>query len=58
MIIGFKLEFNAFYKTNLVYVIGPSEAHTTRATPSTMFIIRSTSPPKSAWPGVSTILIL
>ena len=26
--------------------------------PSTMFITRSTSPPKSAWPGVSTMLIL
>ena len=31
---------------------------TTNKTPSTMFMIRSTSPPKSAWPGVSIILIL
>ena len=27
-------------------------------TPSTIFNARSTSPPKSLWPGVSTILIL
>ena len=29
----------------------------TSSTPSTIFMIRSTSPPKSAWPGVSTMLI-
>ena len=29
----------------------------TSSTPSTMFSTRSTSPPKSAWPGVSMMLI-
>ena len=37
---------------------GPSKASTTSSTPSTIFITRSTSPPKSAWPGVSTMLIV
>ena len=37
--------------------MGPSEASTSKTTPSTMDKIRSTSPPKSAWPGVSTMLI-
>ena len=36
---------------------GPSEASTSRTTPSTIDRPRSTSPPKSAWPGVSTTLI-
>ena len=35
---------------------GPSEASTSRSTPSTIVRPRSTSPPKSAWPGVSTML--
>ena len=35
----------------------PSAASTSSTTPSTMFRMRSTSPPKSAWPGVSTMLI-
>ena len=35
----------------------PSAASTSKTTPSTILKIRSTSPPKSAWPGVSTILI-
>mmetsp|Transcript_25487 Transcript_25487/g.61388 ORF Transcript_25487/g.61388 Transcript_25487/m.61388 type:complete len:280 (+) Transcript_25487:1548-2387(+) len=48
---------SAFMRTNLVCDIGPSVASTTRQTPSTMFIILSTSPPKSAWPGVSIRLI-
>ena len=34
---------------------GPSLASTRRSTPSTIVRPRSTSPPKSAWPGVSTI---
>mmetsp|Transcript_4675 Transcript_4675/g.15141 ORF Transcript_4675/g.15141 Transcript_4675/m.15141 type:complete len:340 (+) Transcript_4675:918-1937(+) len=46
----------AFMVTYLVCVLGPSVAHTSSATPSTMFITRSTSPPKSACPGVSTML--
>ena len=37
--------------------MGPSAASTSSRTPSTMFMIRSTSPPKSACPGVSTIFI-
>jgi hypothetical protein len=47
MTIGFNPYFNAFYKTNLVYAIGPSVAHTSKHTPSTIDIILSTSPPKS-----------
>jgi len=43
--------------TNLVCGIGPSAASTSTRTPSTMLRMRSTSPPKSAWPGVSTMLI-
>ena len=43
--------------TNRVCGIGPSAASTSNTTPSTMRKMRSTSPPKSAWPGVSTILI-
>ena len=35
----------------------PSKASTTKRTPSTIFITRSTSPPKSACPGVSRMLI-
>ena len=36
----------------------PGFKETTSNTPSTIFMIRSTSPPKSAWPGVSKIFIL
>ncbi len=43
--------------TKRVWGMGPSAASTSSSTPSTMFITRSTSPPKSAWPGVSTMLI-
>ncbi len=39
-----------------VWGSGPSDASTRSRTPSTMFSPRSTSPPKSAWPGVSTML--
>src|SRR5438552_6844645 len=38
--------------------MGPSAASTSSRKPSTMRRIRSTSPPKSACPGVSTMLIL
>ena len=48
----------AFFSTKRVCGMGPSAASTSSSTPSTIFITRSTSPPKSAWPGVSTILIL
>ena len=47
----------AFCVTNRVCGIGPSTASTNNNTLSTMDKIRSTSPPKSACPGVSTILI-
>ena len=49
---------SALPRTKRVWGIGPSAASTSRITPLTIFRIRSTSPPKSAWPGVSTILIL
>ena len=55
--IGFNPAANAFAVTNRVCGIGPSTASTTNKTESTIDRIRSTSPPKSAWPGVSTILI-
>ena len=42
--------------TNRVCGNGPSLASTSRSTPSTIASARSTSPPKSAWPGVSTML--
>ena len=48
----------AFFNTNFVWGIVPSNASTSRMTPFTILRTRSTSPPKSAWPGVSTILIL
>ena len=38
--------------------LAPSKASTTRITPFTIFRTRSTSPPKSACPGVSMMLIL
>jgi hypothetical protein len=46
-----------FLVTKRVCGIGPSIASTTSRTESTMDITRSTSPPKSACPGVSTMLI-
>ena len=56
--IGRSPSFNALDNTNFVWGSGPSALSTNNTTPSTMDKIRSTSPPKSAWPGVSTILIL
>mmetsp|Transcript_46303 Transcript_46303/g.122044 ORF Transcript_46303/g.122044 Transcript_46303/m.122044 type:complete len:226 (-) Transcript_46303:370-1047(-) len=47
---------SAFLSTKRVCGFGPSCASTTSSTPSTMLRTRSTSPPKSAWPGVSTML--
>ncbi len=44
--------------TNRVCGSGPSLASTSSTTPSTMDSPRSTSPPKSAWPGVSTMLMV
>ena len=38
--------------------MGPSTASTSNRQPSAIFMTRSTSPPKSAWPGVSMMLIL
>ncbi len=48
---------SALASTNLVCGIGPSAASTSSSTPSTIERMRSTSPPKSAWPGVSTMLM-
>ena len=45
-------------RTKRVWGKGPSAASTRSRTPSTSVSVRSTSPPKSAWPGVSTMLIL
>src|SRR5438874_2544530 len=47
----------ALRSTKRVCGSGPSLASTSRSTPSTIASPRSTSPPKSAWPGVSTMLI-
>jgi hypothetical protein len=41
---------SAFRSTNLVCGSGPSDASTSSSTPSTIVKVRSTSPPKSAWP--------
>ena len=54
----FKPNSSAFESTNLVCGIGPSAASTINSAPSTIPNTRSTSPPKSACPGVSTTLIL
>ena len=56
--IGHNPNFNALEVTNLVCGIVPSAASTSKTTPSTIFNIRSTSPPKSEWPGVSIIFNL
>ena len=48
---------SALPTTNLVCGMGPSAASTSTMAPSTIDRMRSTSPPKSAWPGVSTILM-
>ena len=55
--IGVRPSASALRSTKRVCGIGPSNASTTSSTPSTMRRMRSTSPPKSAWPGVSTMLI-
>jgi hypothetical protein len=55
--IGLRPIFSALPTTNLVCGIGPSAASTSTMAPSTMLRMRSTSPPKSAWPGVSTMLM-
>src|ERR687895_607362 len=47
---------SALRRTKRVCGSGPSEASTSSITPSTIVSPRSTSPPKSAWPGVSTRL--
>ena len=48
---------SALRVTKRVCGIGPSTASTSSSTPSTIDSTRSTSPPKSAWPGVSTMLM-
>ena len=55
--IGGRPRANALPSTNRVCGSGPSDASTSSTTPSTIDSVRSTSPPKSAWPGVSTMLI-
>ena len=54
---GFLPRPSAFFSTKRVCGMQPSNASTSSRTPSTIIRMRSTSPPKSAWPGVSTILI-
>src|SRR5882757_3814802 len=49
---------SALRRTKRVCGSGPSEASTRSSTPSTMVSARSTSPPKSACPGVSTMFSL
>ncbi len=56
--IGSNPSSNAFLRTNLVCGIAPSYASTTSKTLSTILSTRSTSPPKSACPGVSIMFIL
>ena len=55
--IGLRPIFSALPTTNLVCGSGPSAASTSTMAPSTIDRMRSTSPPKSAWPGVSTMLM-
>ena len=55
--IGLRPTLSALPTTNLVCGIGPSAASTSTMAPSTMLRMRSTSPPKSTWPGVSTMLM-
>src|SRR5438067_852298 len=49
---------NALRSTKRVCGSGPSAASTSSSAPSAMRRTRSTSPPKSAWPGVSMMLTL
>ncbi len=55
--IGVSRRSSALRSTNRVCGSGPSDASTSSSTPSTIASTRSTSPPKSAWPGVSTMLM-
>ena len=55
--IGQRPRASALRVTKVVCGIGPSTASTSSSTESTIDRTRSTSPPKSAWPGVSTMLI-
>ena len=55
--IGFKPWASALRVTKVVCGIGPSTASTSKTTESTIESTRSTSPPKSACPGVSTMFI-
>ena len=52
------LAARALRSTKRVWGSGPSEESTSSTTPSTMDRPRSTSPPKSAWPGVSITLMV
>ncbi len=52
------LAVSALRSTKRVCGSGPSEASTSSTTASTIDRPRSTSPPKSAWPGVSMMLIV
>ena len=54
---GFKPSASALRVTKRVCGMGPSTASTSSNTLSTIVSTRSTSPPKSAWPGVSTMLM-
>ena len=56
--IGFSPCSSDLLRTKRVCGIGPSLESTSRITVSTVFMIRSTSDEKSAWPGVSTMFIL
>ena len=49
--IGVSRRSSALRSTNRVCGSGPSDASTSSITPSTIDSVRSTSPPKSAWPG-------
>ena len=53
--IGLRPSSKALRRTNRVCGIVPSAASTTRRTASTILRTRSTSPPKSLCPGVSTM---
>ncbi len=53
---GWSPSASALRVTNRVCGMGPSAASTSSRTPSTIRRMRSTSPPKSACPGVSTRL--
>ena len=51
------IQFERLLSTKRVCGMGPSKASTSSRTPSAIFSTRSTSPPKSAWPGVSMMLM-